>query len=156
MDQDPRGRFSGKLKCEVIVGSWRKKVGTEKLEVYLSETFESSGTLDHRYEIAGASDDDLIHRNALRFWQAVVTGDKATVAALISYPIRVKVGGVAKRVRGRKELISRFHEIFSPAFRAAVRNAIPRNMFARDRGIMLGDGEVWFGSSGQVIALNNY
>jgi hypothetical protein len=27
-------------------------------------------------------------------------------------------------------------------------------MFVRDQGIMLGNGEVWFGADGKVIALN--
>jgi hypothetical protein len=155
-DHDPHGQFKGTLRCEVIVGSWQKEGAPEKLPFYLSQENGNSGTLDHRYAVAGARDDTLIHQNALRFWQAIVKGDKATVASLIDYPIKVQVAGTARSVRSRQELISQYDAIFSPAYRKAVADAIPRNMFARDQGIMLGSGEAWFDSNGRVIALNNY
>jgi len=43
----------------------------------------------------------------------------------------------------------------TPEFQKAIASAVPRNMFVRDLGIMLGGGEVWFGPDGDVIALNN-
>jgi len=145
----------GTLRCDVIVGSWHKIDAAQKLPVYLSLEDGAAGSLGHLYAIAGAQDDSLIHRNALRFWQAVTMGDKATVASLVDYPVKVHVAGALRTIRNRKELMSRYDAIFSPAYRKAISQAMPRNMFARDQGIMLGRGEVWFGADGRVIALNN-
>lgn len=154
--EDPRGKLHGTLHCEVIVGSWHKIDTAQTLPVYLSLADGTSGTLEHMYAVAGAQDDSLVNRRAFRFWQAVEMGDKATVASLIAYPIKVHVaGGVLKTIRSRNELMSQYDAIFSPAYRKAISDAMPRNMFARDQGIMLGRGEVWFDANGEVIALNN-
>jgi hypothetical protein len=32
---------------------------------------------------------------------------------------------------------------------------MPRNMFVRDQGVMLGSGQAWFDARGRVVALNN-
>jgi hypothetical protein len=155
-DHDPHGGFKGALRCEVITGSWHKEGAAEKLPLYLSQESGTSGTLAHRYAVAGAQDDDLAHRGALRYWQAIAKGDKVTVASLIRYPIEVHISGRRRTVGNAQELISQYDSIFSPAYRKAVADSMPRNMFARDQGIMLGRGEAWFGSDGRVIALNNY
>jgi len=153
--RDPRGGFGKeKLNCEVIVGSWHKIDAAQALPVYLSLENATSGTLTNRYAVAGAKDDALIHRRAYQFREAVTKQDKTTVASLIDYPIEVRLAGVRKTIRGPKELIAQYDAIFSNVYREAIATALPRNMFARDQGIMLGNGEVWFGANGKVIALN--
>ena len=154
-DRDPRGRFQGALRCEVITGSWRGPGDGKELPFYLSQESGSWGSLGHMYEVAGAKDDDAVHRCALRFRDAVVKGDKEMAASSIRYPIRVRVGTAVRSIRSRQELISNYDAIFQPAYRQAIAAALPRNMFARDQGIMLGNGQVWFGPDGRVIALNN-
>lgn len=155
-ERDPRGRFGdGRLECEVIVGFWQKPGSSERLPLYLSMDGGTAGTLTNRYLPAGADDDELIHRNAHRFWDAVKRGDRKAVAALVAYPIKVRLPAGTKRLRGPADLLANYDAIFSPRYREAIANAMPRNMFVRDQGIMLGSGEAWFGPDGKVIALNN-
>jgi len=47
-----------------------------------------------------------------------------------------------------------WERIFSPSYRKAVSQAVPRAMFANDQGIMFGSGEAWFNSDGKIIAIN--
>ncbi|MRR51787.1 MAG: hypothetical protein EG825_12900 [Rhodocyclaceae bacterium] len=156
-ERDPRGRFgNSKLGCEVIVGSWHKVNSPESLPVYLSLESGTAGSLTNRYAPAGADDDNMIHRRVYRFWNAVRLGDKKTVAAAIAYPIRVHLPTGRKRLSNPTELIANYDDIFSPKYREAIANALPRNMFVRDQGIMLGSGEVWFGPDGKVITLNHF
>lgn len=156
-ERDPRGRFgSSKLECETIVGSWRKVSSPESIPVYLSLESGTGGSLTNRYAPAGADDDSLIHRNVYRFWNAVRLGDKKAVAAAITYPISVHLPTGRKRLRSPTELIANYDDIFSPKYREAIASALPRNMFVRDQGIMLGSGEVWFGPDGKVITLNHF
>lgn len=170
-ERDPRGKLSGALTCDVITGFWQRVSGSntsqpgtragvvsaaKSLPLFLEMTDGTSGTLSHRYSPAGASDDAPIDRNALRFWRAVAANDRATVASLIRYPIRARIGGASTAIPDPAALISHYDAIFSPAFRAAIAAALPRNMFVRDQGVMLGHGEVWFGSDGRVITLNNF
>ena len=155
-ERDPRGRFGdSKLECETIVGVWQKLDSPRQLPVYLSMDNGTAGTLTNRYGPAGADDDQLIHRNAFRFWDAVKRNDRKTVASLIAYPIKVTLSARTRSIRSSAELIANYDAIFSPGFRQAIAEAIPRNMFVRDQGIMLGSGQVWFGPDGRVIALNN-
>ena len=154
-ERDPAGILRGTLHCALIGGTWQKVDAGQALPVHFSLTNGNVGTLAHMYAAAGAKDDSLVNRNALRFRQAVEQGDKAAVAALIQYPIQVRIKAVAIPIQNRAELVARYDEIFSPAFRKAITGAMPRHMFAREQGVMLGKGEAWFGATGRVIALNN-
>ena len=154
-ERDPKGGYGGSpLACEVIVGSWSKVGSSEKLPVYLSMTHGTHGTLNGRYALIDG-DDELIHRRALAFQQAVRRGDKKAVAALLTYPMRVNSASGRKRVRSPAEFVARYDAIFSSSYRDAILRAIPRAMFVRDQGVMLGDGEVWFGPDGKVTTLNS-
>jgi hypothetical protein len=92
---------------------------------------------------------------AQHFWESVKLGNKNEVASLIAYPITVKLLKGSKRIRNAKEFLKYYDAIFTARFVQAISYATPRNMFARDQGIMLGNGEVWFGPHGKVITLNN-
>lgn len=156
VERDPRGKFAeSPLSCEVIVGTWQKLNATSSLPLYLSSDSIVGGSLAHRYEAAGVKDDEQVHQQAAKFWTAVKQGDKETVAVQISYPIKVNLAGKRQRLNGPQQLLVNYDKIFHPDFRQAIVSALPRNMFARDQGIMLGGGEVWFGPDGKVISLNN-
>jgi len=154
--RDPRGKLKGELSCEILVGSWKSNEGKTKLPFALYLKDQTYGTLEHRYSLAGASDDFLINSKAKRFRDAVIKGDKRTVASAVRYPIQVKIAGHPKTIRTARELISEYDLVFSPEFKKSIATAIPHNMFVRDVGIMLGNGEVWFGPKGDVIAINNW
>ena len=115
----------------------------------------TSGSLQHRYGAIGVADDEVVHRRSQAFWKAVKTGDRATVAGLVQYPIFVQVDGRRTRLADPAALLAVYDKVFTPAFRDAIARGLPRNMFVRGEGAMLGDGQVWFGASGKVIALNN-
>jgi len=156
--KDPRGKFGdSELQCEVMVGTWSAGGNSfEKLPFYLTLESQTGGTLEHRYSVAGAADDKLIDRTAQRFWEAVKRGDKQTVASLVKYPITIYTKKGYKKIRNAGSLIRNYDVIFTPDYVDAISKAIPKNMFVRDQGIMLGAGEVWFGPDGKVITLNNF
>ena len=153
--KDPQGHFgSSPLTCEVIVGTWRAEGSSKALPVYLVSESSSGGTLAHQYEVAGVTDDEVVHRGARAFWDAVKRGDRQVVAALVAYPITIRLGERPVKIANAADFVVRYDEIFTPAFRDAVVKALPRNMFARDQGVMLGNGQVWFGPDGKVFAIN--
>lgn len=155
--RDPKGRYGdSELACEVIVGTWSKPDGTGRMPVYLSMEGGTAGALSRRYASLGVRDDEIVHRGAQKFWRAVRSDDRATVAASIRYPIRVMLDGKPVRLKGPDELLARYEAIFTPKYREAIAKGLPRNMFVRDEGAMLGSGEVWFGADGRVTALSNF
>lgn len=138
--------------CEKFEGTWRKVGAGEGMPFQVKLTSGVGGTLDSRY----GGDEALIHRNAERFWQAVKRRDKKTVAALVVYPVKVSVNGRPVKVRNAADFIAAYDDIFSNAYRNAIAEAVPHNMFSKNGMAMLGRGEVWFNGQGKVAALNNY
>lgn len=157
-EKDPRARFGdSKLQCEVMIGWW-SGVGnaSERIPFYLSLESATGGTFKSRYSVAGAADDGPVERNVERFWKAVQRGDKTTVAALVRYPITVHTAKGNRKIHNAEALVRNYDLVFTPRYVEAIAKAIPKYMFVRDEGIMLGSGEVWFGSDGRVITLNNF
>lgn len=144
------------LQCDVITGRWTRAGAAESQPFFFASESATAGSLKHRYGAIGVRDDEVVHRGAARFWRAIEAGDRASVAAQVRYPIAVSVGGQPLRLKNPKEFIVRYDELFHPAYREEILKGMPRNMFVRDEGAMLGGGSVWFGADGKVIAFGNF
>ncbi len=157
-ERDPQGRYGDSaLACEVIVGQWQMLDGKRAaMPFYLSAEGAISGKLSNRYGAIGATSNQAVHAPAEHFWRALKAGDRNAVATEIRYPIKVSLNGKIKTLRSTAELLAVYDAVFTPDYRKAIAAAIPRNMFVRDEGAMLGNGQVWFGANGKVIALNNF
>ncbi|MFT3808480.1 MAG: hypothetical protein QM698_01035 [Micropepsaceae bacterium] len=76
--------------------------------------------------------------------KATAAEDKKAVAAMISYPITVKIGGADKTFENEKDFIAGYDDVFTPATLLAIKNQTYETLFANDQGIMIGGtGEVW-------------
>lgn len=158
-NKDPRksyGNSTGKLDKEVIVGTWQKVGHEKKMPFYLAldnATYRSKG--EGRYAAAGVEDDSVIEQSAQAFWQAVKSGDKMEVSKLISYPIYVNFSGKRHEIKDENEFLKNYDKVFTKAFKKKIEQGVPHNMFVKYCGVMLGNGEIWFGSDGKIIAINN-
>lgn len=91
---------------------------------------------------------------------AVKAHDKAAVAAMVDYPIEVHVGGHKVKIHDPAHFEKDYAQIMTQKIVDAVGKQTYPTLFARDQGVMIGDGEVWFsgvGASGHVriTAINN-
>lgn len=76
---------------------------------------------------------------------ALTNNDRAKIAGMVQYPLRVNTkGGVHRQIRNRQQFLAQFDQLFTPATRSVVRAQVPACMFARDQGVMIGDGQIWF------------
>jgi len=150
--QDPRGKFkSTNLKCEVLIGTWESSKSDIKFPFYLSMSGGVHGKISNRYAVAGATSNDLVHKNAYAFWIAVKENNKEEVAKYISYPIQVNFNKKDHYIKNAIEFVTNYDSIMPKWKRDAIIKSIPHNMFAKYTGIMLGRGVVWFGPDGKVI-----
>ena len=140
--------------CEVISGRWRDLRSGRSVPFELALSSVQSGKIDHLYDVAGVSDDETVNRAATQFRKGVLDDRRDVVAQSIRYPLRVSLRGRTLILRNPKSLLARYNEIFTDSYIRTIGAAVPRLMFARDQGVMLGDGAVWFDASGHVIALN--
>ena len=151
----PQSKFgTSPLQCEVIRGTWRKIGADTALPVLLEMDGGTAGSLKSRYGAIGVRDQEALHRNAQAFWRAVQRDDRRAAAGLIRYPIRVDTTAGLRRYTAAEQLLADYERIFTPGYRQAIAQGLPRNMFVRDQGAMLGDGQVWFGPDGRVTTLN--
>jgi hypothetical protein len=153
-ESDPKLANGSPLNCEEISGKW---TATGKAPIDFNLGISSSGATDlaHLYDAAGVSDDEVVNKAATAFRNAVAHDQKAIVAKMIVYPVRTSVNGKQTKIANAQALIADYDSIFTPKFRKAIAGDFTRLMFARDQGVMIGGGDVWFNETGKVIALNN-
>ncbi len=159
LDHDASFANGTQLNCEVIDGNWQSTSAGRALpfKLHMDTVLPSSVfTFDHLYAVAGIENNETINRAAARFRRAVVKNERSAVAAMIHYLISVTINKERVTLRSAGALIARYDQVFTPTFRKAIEDAVPRFMFARYDGIMFGEtGEVWLDGNGMVIGLNN-
>jgi hypothetical protein len=74
---------------------------------------------------------------------AVKAGDKADVAAMISYPLQVN-GSRKTRIKTQAQFLSQYETIIDAHVRQALAKQSAKCLFGNYQGAMIGDGEVWF------------
>jgi hypothetical protein len=115
-----------------------------------------SSTQTHNYSNAGVEmSDQAFDKKVGRFRDDVLNGRKSAVSAAIAYPARAYVSKQKFSLRSSADLIRYYDKIFSRKMIQAIRAAKTHDLFSRDQGVMLGNGEVWFNEQAKVKAFNN-
>ncbi|MGH7154001.1 MAG: hypothetical protein ACREF3_08715, partial [Acetobacteraceae bacterium] len=99
---------------------------------------------ENPYAAAGISNPAHVTQFLARLQHAMAAGDRASVAAMVRYPLTVyPMKGQPMTYRNAASLMANYARIFTPEIKAAVAAARPYNLFARDQGVMIGNGEIW-------------
>lgn len=75
---------------------------------------------------------------------AVREDDRPAIVRLIAFPLRVNQGGRTRIYRSAEAVERDFDQIFTSRVKRAILNQRADQLFVRDQGAMIGDGEVWF------------
>jgi hypothetical protein len=114
---------------------------------------------DNPYAAAGISNPAHVTQFLARLQQAVAADDHAAIAAMVNYPLRVNpLKGQSMTYRNAAAVRANYARIFTPEIKAAVAAAKPDNLFARDQGVMIGNGEIWMNEIGgtmKIITVNH-
>ena len=119
-----------------------------------------AGDTENRYEVAGITSAAAAEGFFYRLQRAVAQERRAEVAALVDYPVRVRLGRRMRRVRNRAELLRRYPLVFNRRVKRALAQQKTESLFVNWRGVMVGRGEIWFnempyGGRFRIIAINN-
>jgi hypothetical protein len=99
--------------------------------------------------------------------QAFANDNKAKIAALISYPLRVYIDGQLQTIPAMDDFILHYPKIITDDVKGAVLNQQFTELFVNWQGVRIGRGELWFGGvvkegaeAGkayrlEIIAINN-
>lgn len=111
------------------------------------------------YSIAGFDDAAKVEQFATKLQQWVAQDDKTAIAGVIRFPIKVRLTKGARTLKGKKEFLLHYPEIFNSKVKDAVLRQDRSNLFVNWQGAMFGDGEVWIRPTDdqaiQIIAINN-
>ena len=77
------------------------------------------------------------------YQKAVGDGDKAAVAALVDYPIKVDIDGSKTTVRDAAAFMRDYDKIITPAIAGAIEAQKYSELMVNGQGVMFGSGETW-------------
>ena len=91
----------------------------------------------------GENTHDQVRQFIIDLQQAVAKHDPAAVAALVRYPIRVKLHGKPTYINTQKVFIKNYDNIITPDISAVIEKQKYEALFVNYQGAMFGEGEVW-------------
>lgn len=103
-------------------------------------TEEMNATLDDLF-----GDHAPYHAFFEKLKKAVAENDKKAVAAMVEYPFKARIDDRAVTIRDAAHFVEDYDKVFTPKVRKAVSSQTYPNLFANWQGVMIGDGEIWFG-----------
>ena len=109
---------------------------------------------DNPYAVAGITNPAHVTQFLARLKRVVAADDRAAVAAMVNYPITVQ----SKTYRDAAALRADYARIFTSEVKAAIAAARVDDLFARDQGVMIGNGEIWMNEirgSMKIITVNH-
>jgi len=114
-------------------------------EVKASEAVEESINLK-QYEVAGITDSEKFNNLFSSIQEALSSDAKELIADSVLYPLRVNNKDGYIEINDKEEFISSYDEIFTDKVMSALRNQTIEDLFVNYQGVMVGNGEIWFGS----------
>ena len=114
---------------------------------------------DNPYAVAGISDPAQVALFVARLKRAVAADDRAAIAGMVNYPLRVNsAAGRPTFYRNAAALSANYRRVFTPDIKEAVAATKTDDLFARDLGVMIGNGEIWMNEidgSIKIITVNH-
>ena len=127
--------------------------------IVLFAAASSPARAENPYAVAGISNPAQVTQFLARLKQAVAADDRAAIAGMVNYPLRVNsAAGRPTFYRNAAALSTNYARVFTPDIKEAVAATQTDNLFARDLGVMIGDGEIWMSEirgSIKIITVNH-
>lgn len=117
----------------------------------------SVNVISNPYEVAGIGNPIVFEHNFSLLQKDVKEGKKAEAADLMVYPLRVNDKGTTTEIKTKKEFIAKYDKIMTAKVKKALLAQKVDQLFVNWKGVMIGNGELWMGQSGEqvgVIAIN--
>ena len=97
-----------------------------------------------RFSVAGLDDDREVEQFFVSFREGIANGDKKKVAALVSYPIRIKLTSAAPvKVRNSADFVRLYDRIIDAKFKRIIIDTVVKDLWAKSSGVATPGGEIW-------------
>jgi hypothetical protein len=112
----------------------------------------------NQFAAAGIDNPQSVFKFLADLQQAVSSDDPASVASLVKFPVDVAIGKTRKRLPSSAEFQKAYAQIFDACLKRVVAATKRDDLAASWRGVMLGQGAIWFGvdpdHSIRIFAIN--
>lgn len=110
------------------------------------------------FSTAGTSAEE-VDRAVAALRAALAGDDRASVAAMVEYPLQAWDGRRSVKIKTAKQLLERFDRIFDSSLRATIASARSATAFANWQGVMFDDGRIWLrpaeeGGALRIVTIN--
>ncbi len=110
------------------------------------------------FSTAGTSAEE-VDRAVAALRAALAGDDRASVAAMVEYPLQAWDGRRSVKIKTAKQLLERFDRIFDSSLRATIAGARSATAFANWQGVMFDDGRIWLrpaeeGGALRIVTIN--
>lgn len=126
-------------------------LGSRTLPVTLKMSHGTANPGQRFYGDVTSKTDAEFERMVQTTQRAILAHDVDMAVRNIHFPLKVNRDRRSFTITSPAQLKSEWPRVFSPAFIAKLREAIPHEMFVREGKAMLGDGELWFDEGGLVV-----
>lgn len=86
---------------------------------------------------------------------AAETKNSKKIAKYINFPLRVNTSPKPLFIKNKSQFNKKFNLIFTPGVLKAIQKTAPEDIFCRDQGAMMGNGEVWIREIKGKIGINS-
>lgn len=143
---------------DLLEGTYTSSVIGEDTEFSLTLLQTIGNTYETRYPLSSSNTKD-IEEFASKIKLYITEINKTGLAEIITYPIRVTINGSNVSISNKEEFVKKYDAIINDKFVEKIKNCYTKYLFSNYEGIMLGDGEIWFGninnSELRIFAINN-
>lgn len=113
-----------------------------------------------KYSVAGIDNDAAVEKFFNDLQEAVGKNERAKVTSMVAYPIKVRMGRHIIMLRKKSDLLEKYDSVFNRKIKEAVRKQKVTELFVNWRGVMIGNGEIWFNQLDdskniRITAINN-
>ncbi|MGO4545229.1 hypothetical protein AB4Z29_10545 [Paenibacillus sp. 2TAB23] len=128
----------------VIIGIALTIYGSSGQSIARAMANQSITLEDNPFAPAGINDPAAFIKLFKATQAAVAADDKAAVAAFILLPLHVN-GPTPFAIRSKEAFIAQYDNIMTKPIKDALAAQKVEELFVRDQGVMVGNGELWFG-----------
>jgi hypothetical protein len=97
------------------------------------------------YEVAGITDPEKFNEIFRNVQDLAAKDDKQGLAKYVLYPMLLNKDGKNEKIADQKAFIANYDRIFTMHVKATLQHQKTEKLFVNYKGVMVGEGEVWFG-----------
>jgi hypothetical protein len=97
------------------------------------------------YEVAGITDPMKFNEIFRNVQDLAGKDDKQGLAEYVLYPLLLNKDGKNEKIVDQKAFITNYDRIFTKHVKAALQNQKKEKLFVNYKGVMVAEGEIWFG-----------